>query len=412
MIKIALVGSIDFCTKTEQLVAEQNDLQIISYHYEQPTEAAQLIQTLTPCDAILFSGSLPYIASNKALQHLSIPILYIKQDELTIAITLLHLALKKQMALHRISIDVRELATIETVLHELPQRTGSPFIHVLEDNQSIEATVDFHQHMFLQGKTDYAITSIEAVDKRLTALNIPTLSMISSESSLLSMIERTKQQAILHKSDASQLAIGLVTGISNIAQSFVEEMAQTLQAKWQNENDHFILFTTKGNLEFALHNRSFQHLPPMIHIAFGYGLSALDAKHNATTALNFSVKDNMSSFYIIDASKQLHGPFPNAKDIVKLQVNDPLLANISRKTKLSPANISKLISFSESRIDKNFTANDLASYLQVSRRTAERTLKTLVQTDYAKVVGEEMTYRQGRPSALYELNFPIYNSPN
>nr|WP_255551463.1 HTH domain-containing protein [Sporosarcina sp. E16_8] len=64
--------------------------------------------------------------------------------------------------------------------------------------------------------------------------------------------------------------------------------------------------------------------------------------------------------------------------------------------------------YSRVRQTKQFTANDLALYLDVSRRTAERTLKKLVDYKYATIIGEEMTYRQGRPRALYEFNFRPY----
>lgn len=91
-----------------------------------------------------------------------------------------------------------------------------------------------------------------------------------------------------------------------------------------------------------------------------------------------------------------------------MKINEPALVAMAEQTKLSPAAISKLIRFSQSRQSKQFTANDLASHLQVTRRTAERTLKRLMEFSYVKIVGEEMTYRQGRPRALYEFNFPAY----
>ena len=91
-----------------------------------------------------------------------------------------------------------------------------------------------------------------------------------------------------------------------------------------------------------------------------------------------------------------------------MKTTEPALVEMAEKTKLSPANISKLMQYSLIRQTKQFTANDLALYLDVSRRTAERTLKKLVDYKYATIIGEEMTYRQGRPRALYEFNFPPY----
>jgi predicted transcriptional regulator len=56
----------------------------------------------------------------------------------------------------------------------------------------------------------------------------------------------------------------------------------------------------------------------------------------------------------------------------------------------------------------HFTSADLAEYLQLTRRSAERMIKKLHDHGYIKVVGEEMIYKQGRPRAIYQLNMPIY----
>ena len=86
-----------------------------------------------------------------------------------------------------------------------------------------------------------------------------------------------------------------------------------------------------------------------------------------------------------------------------------ILMEISTKTKLSPANISKLIAFQQFTAILNNLQQMISPFiLNVTRRTAERTLKKLADFDYVKVVGEEMAYKQGRPRALYEFNFSTY----
>ncbi|WP_419392926.1 helix-turn-helix domain-containing protein [Cytobacillus praedii] len=84
------------------------------------------------------------------------------------------------------------------------------------------------------------------------------------------------------------------------------------------------------------------------------------------------------------------------------------MLQIAQKAKLSPANLSKLIQFGKERQSHHFTAADLSEYLQVTRRTTERIIKKLADHGYISTVGEEMTYQQGRPRAVYILNLPIY----
>ncbi len=121
-----------------------------------------------------------------------------------------------------------------------------------------------------------------------------------------------------------------------------------------------------------------------------------------------NITGDTHSFYMLDANKRLLGPFPQTNTAIAMKIDEPVLVEMANKTKLSPANISKLLLFSQSRHTKQFTATDLALHLHVTRRTAERTLKKLVEFNYITIVGEEMTYRQGRPRALYEFNFPTF----
>ena len=59
----------------------------------------------------------------EVLEELSIPAVYLQQDETAIAITLLQLSVQNEQDLNRVSIDVREKSTIENVINDLEQST-------------------------------------------------------------------------------------------------------------------------------------------------------------------------------------------------------------------------------------------------------------------------------------------------
>ena len=413
-VKIAVIGSHDFCQRTEQLVADRHDIELHGYNYSEPKVAPSLLQTLKPCDAILFSGSLPYSYTKELLIDFSIPVLYLQQDETAIAITLLHISAKERVDLNRISIDVREKSLIANVLKDLNQVLELPFVHTLDDDDNLQNIVAYHKLLSIQGKTDMAVTSVHAVYEQLQQQQIPAYKMIDPESSILRSLESAKQQAILQKSNAAQIAVGLIKGIhqSKDLEVSIGKMANILKAQWNEQNGEYILFTTMGNIEFSLRNNEFlslfQTFDKEAKMAFGCGETIVDATENARFALNLIHESDTHSFYMLDANKQLHGPFPQSNMAISMKINEPVLVEMADKTKLSPANISKLLLFSQSRHAKQFTATDLALHLNVTRRTAERTLKKLVEFNYTTIVGEEMTYRQGRPRALYEFNFPTY----
>jgi hypothetical protein len=414
LIKIAVIGSSDFCHRTEQLVKNRNDIELNWYRYTEPSEAPSLLQTLKPCDAILFSGSLPHIYSKKILEKMSIPAVYLQQDETAVAITLLQLSAQNQQDLSRVSIDVRKQSNIEHVINDLEQSIQLPFIYLIQDDEKIEAITSYHQSLFLQGETDIAITSVHAVFEQLQQYTIPARKMIDPESTILRSIEQAKQQALLQKSNSAQIAVGIIKAESpdQKFESFIDKVSSIMQARWNEKDGDYTLYTSRGNIESTLKSKEFsavfQTLDSKAKLAFGYGESIIDATENANVALNLIQQSDGHSFYVLDSNKKLLGPYPQSGAAVEMKNTNPELVKMAEKTTLSPANISKLMHYSQTRQTKQFTANDLSLYLNVSRRTAERTLKKLVEFDYAKIIGEEMTYRQGRPRALYEFNFHAY----
>ncbi|MHC8517488.1 HTH domain-containing protein [Sporosarcina sp. ITBMC105] len=411
-IKIAIIGSEHFCSHVLQLVKENDDMAIECHIYDEPQEAATIIQTIKPCDAIVFSGSLPYLYAQKAVQQFAVPAIFLQQDETAISTTLLYVLANEQLPCDRISIDVTNRFYVDHVIEDVNGTIALPFIHELQEDDTIATLVSFHSKLMDEGKTAIAITSVHAVYEQLKAVGKRACMMIDPGSSIVRSLYEARQQAMLQQSTSAQIAVGIVTAPDPSMQDFIATLAQQLHAHWHESAGEYTLFTTMGNLEYSIKNPQFtalvNQLPSTVKIAFGCGESTMIAADHARLALNFNRSTDLRGFYILDAHKKLHGPFPQTEDVLDMKVDHPTLLSMADKTKLGPANISKLLAFNKSRSTNQFTANDLAIYLNVSRRTAERTIKKLIEYDYITIVGEEMTYKQGRPRAIYEFNFPTH----
>jgi DNA-binding MarR family transcriptional regulator len=224
-------------------------------------------------------------------------------------------------------------------------------------------------------------------------------------------LQDAKNQAEFHKSKASQVAVGYVS--ANIVQEEAEPFAHTINATFQKLDENLVTFySTRGDIEALMEQDFladfFKNKGPVM-VGFGYGATTTDADRNAKVALRFAEKEEVDScVYILTEEKELLRPFPHTRKHHRLKNNDPELFEVAKQTKLSPANLSKLIEFSKSRQTVQFTAADLADYLQVTRRSTERILKKLGDHGYVKIVGEEMTYQQGRPRAIYQLELPVH----
>ncbi|PIC68216.1 hypothetical protein CSV71_04735 [Sporosarcina sp. P21c] len=414
-VTIALIGSQEFCRQAESIMLPHT-IRIDYYRYDRPSDAPYLLQTMKPCHAILFSGSLPYEASKQVLQTISIPAFYIQQNEHTIAVTLLYLASEKNMAIHDISIDIKERKHIEQILQDIDPFSSiqKPAIHELQSNSDLQAVVNFHIEHVTSGKSKMAVTSVHAVYDQLQAAGIPSFRMLDPASNILRALEHAVQQADFARSEATKVAVGVlqVHQPKKLPQDAIEKLANYLQAQWIEKEDSFFFYTTLGTIEFIFALKAFvqfcESLQPASTLSFGLGLTTVEASDNAISALQLCKQAVNKGVFMLDEHKNLHGPLPATKPSVAMKLDNPDLLTISEKTTLSPAVISKLTQFDEFRQSTPFTANDLAGYLAVSRRTAERTIKKLMEQQFIYTVGEEMTYSQGRPRALYKMKLTIY----
>lgn len=414
LIRIAVLGSTTFIERLRSFEHEISSIRLDYYTYNIPSDAKDIVHTIKPCDAVFFSGSFPFIYATESIKKLPIPSFYLQQDENAIMSTLLSLSSTNPTPIHKISIDLVNPKSVKNVLEDIGHAEQSPFLMKIDTSFDLEEIVTFHTNLQKSGTSLLAVTSIHAVYQRLFDADLSVVRMIDPKSSIIKGIEDTRSLALLFKSQSAKIAIGYIQTSKefSISEEKVKQIAASIQANSIKEsNNLYSLFSTQGNVEEALNNNfminTWMNLSPSpLKIAFGYGKTVVEATQNARDALSYAV-DNTA--YLLTDSKELLGPYPNSNKQVRLKNNEPQLVQIAKKTTLSPANLSKVIQFSRSRKSTEFTAYDLEVYLQVSRRTTERILKKLADHGYAKVVGEEMTYQQGRPRAIYELNFPTYN---
>ncbi len=415
--KIALIGSRDFTEHVQASISPRlNGIDLIPYIYSEPQEAEKLISTIVPCDAVLFSGALPYFFTKEACKELMVPVLYLEQDETALITSLFHILQHHEIKPEHVSIDLMDTAFVEHFMTDLhlqnPPQYVMDYKSSLPHNFSINEYATFHQRLFQEGKTRFALTSIHSVYDRLVQLNIPCMRMIDPAKSLMRTVNEARSQALLSKRKASTIAaVRLIVQEKNSGlQKLVHLMEGTLQKK--DGDSAYTVFSNRGSIENLLETaefHSFFQLDQPVLAGFGYGHTAAQAEENAETALSFASKyDTESCAFIVNEDKELSGPYPDKNKKQQLKYNHPDMLSLAKQLKLSPANLSKIMQFYKNRTFRDFTAAELSDYMQISRRSAERILKKLVDNGSARITGEEMTYAQGRPRAVYELSFPMY----
>ncbi|RST75134.1 HTH domain-containing protein [Siminovitchia acidinfaciens] len=419
--KIAVIGPTDFMHNITLLAEQIKDVEVVPYIYSQPEESDSITRELKPCDVVFYSGGLPYYFSAEARKQLTIPATYMEQDEMAIAISLLSIVHNNELSIEQLSIDVFNSASFWAVLEDIsaPQAPYHvmDFVGMLQSNFDLQKIVRFHQSLYQSGQTKMALTSIYSVYNQLTELGVPALRMTDPSKALIRGLLDAKAEAEFVKKHAATIAVCHIIFSSSFTypDERVATFANAIRASVQIRGKFAAsLFTTRGDIESIINTDVFQKFlqswEEPVAVGFGYGETASEAEEHAIAAQRFADHERTSCGYILTENKELYGPYPDAIRFQRLINNHPEHVKLAKSIKISPANLSKIIQFAKSRQSLQFTAADLSAYLQVTRRSAERMIKKLADHGSIKIVGEEMTYMQGRPRALYELNIPIYNS--
>lgn len=396
--KIAFISSRAYQKYISSIAQNITDIQIDFYIYEQPKEAITLIEQLNPCDALVIGGLLPYQYIEHLVEDLPMPYLTIAQDETSVATTLLAILTKNNLQLRDISIDVVNKDFVTNILMDM--RFDEVFPKILLSTADDLYTQ--HLNHFTSGKSKLIVTSVHHLYECFLKEGIPVMTMLDSTSATIQKIESLKSTVLLQKSNANRAAAGIVKCHAEDFPLF-SQLVPMIHANYKRrENGIYELYATSGTLQSFLADLRLRELITLFtkpfSIGFGYGQTFVEAMKHAEEAIHFA-KNN--EIYLLNEKSELSGPYPEKNNVLQLKLTSEKLMTMSEKTKLSALNLSKITTFIAERPSHEFSAQDLADYLLVSRRTAERTIQKLLAHQYIKITTSEMTYQKGRPRAIY-----------
>lgn len=395
-IHLAIVGSSDFVATITALAPDYEDVRFAYYTYQHPQEAASIAKQLGSYDGVFFSGSFPY---SYALPYLSTNMAHhVVQDETVLLTTLLSAALTRAVSLEHVSIDVIEPKRLATILSSLPEVTTPP--HLLKIHPDVDFQDVYAFHANLQPvQTNLALTSIERVHCQLQEQGYESQLMIEPPSTIRLHLEQLIQRIRQHLADNAQFSIILYEADSKALREHLATVHYLGGHLETTEEASIALLTTKGETVNALEESTLALTTGEERIGIGYGTHYQQAYEHAQIALSAATDERIR---IVDDSKRLS--FPRRDDVIPYRVTEELAFDIVKQVGISPANAGKIIRFSKRKLE--FTAKEMTDYLNVSRRTTERLIKKLHDAHLVSVIGEEMSYAQGRPRSVYKFNFP------
>jgi len=304
-------------------------------------------------------------------------------------------------------------------------------INYLSDEHAdlpLDSYVAFHRELFKKGITKAAVTKSCYVKSLLEQEGIPTFCIIPIRVTIRNILNLILSHFRIKNLQECQIAVQVFSfnllgekdnfysvddlysreiAISQKLISYTKNISGSL--KPANEGN-FYIFSTRGCLEQL--TNSFTSLPdlPMLHdlskslraCGIGIGNSAREAEYNAVIALKHACADKKGSWYVVLDDKTISGPLGSAQQI-DYQYASAQLEEVSKKTSLSQATLSKICHALKIYGRDELNAQELATILQILPRSARRILTCLTEHGYAEEIRSEMSETKGRPRKIYKI---------
>ncbi|MEN1967791.1 hypothetical protein WMZ97_06875 [Lentibacillus sp. N15] len=148
------------------------------------------------------------------------------------------------------------------------------------------------------------------------------------------------------------------------------------------------------------------------NIGIGYGKTVFGAEQNAYIALDYSKLQGKNIAILANENGDLEGPLHN-HDSLSFSYRSDNLAIIEklRNAGVNLSTYNKIISIQDKMGQGPVSANDLATWLDMTQRNARRILSDLEKHNLAKVVGAETPGTRGRPRKIYRIG-ALQNTQN
>ena len=426
-IRIAMIGSEETLQQALTLANTIEDIEISPIMYRSPEESSSLLKLTGQCDVILFSGELSFHYAQKELVHYNQPTLYIPDDELSVALTLLYISNHLNIDYNQLSIDLTDRKYLHEVLVQFDSNLTIPFVQdypwlkeTTDRTFQIETVVAKHVELWESKQVSYVVTSIHAVYDKLIKLDIPCIRLVEPKKNISEALLKARNLGELSIAKKSQIAVGTFV-------FYTDEPLVTLEMEMENiakltnctvkkiNSQNFIIYGTHSGVEYLLENREvfeklFQTLndtASTVDGGFGYGMTIVEAEKNANIALSYSQKNKKKNiFHVVNAEQTVINPFQNQDRSSILQSENMNMIKIAKELGISVTNLHKMIQFHQNRPMNRFTSSDISEYFGIGKRAAEQILKKFSVKGYIKVIGEEQPHLNGRPRSVYRLELP------
>lgn len=389
---------------------------LVAVVYRTEQEAGDKVLRLgSGIDAWLFASRVPYAYARQA-GALRKPATCVPLGGSALYAALLRATQQAGADLSRLSVDVLTRAEVEDAFADLGLPASN--VQVREEPGNAATLAAFHERLWRRGATTAAVTCLEPVAQRLTALDIPVLVVRPTRSAIASALRTATLLGAQRRLEDAQLAVAVVEvptlretprrssprqpreELRLVVHRLLLQEAHRIKATLSPAGeDCFLVTATRGSLASATDGfrvppfaeRVRAELGIVLEVGVGLGLTAQDAEAHARIALARS-HDPAARGFALDREGHALVPGPREPALARAG-NARGMAMLSRLSDKLPDTGGPHVVDAE-------TAGRL---LGVTSRTARRLLRTLAEEGLAWPLPPSRIPQPGRPRQVYRL---------
>lgn len=421
--KIAIMGPADSIERVLKLAGPvDKDVQLLPYHAFSLSDSSTLFsQCQREVDGILFTGRGVY-DSVASTQHIDIPWTFVPHNETGLYELL---ATHDLSAYQCASVDYMDYDTVKVCMRSSP--ISEFFVSPRDGIKTEKEYAAIHRKVFSEHKGVVVLTAFSPIVRQMQAEGIPVIRIYTTSESIrnkLSDLILTIRNQQMDNSKIAVQIIALQVGTERMTKTssmedflafetrLVPYLKMIAGAVFNYGRNEYIVFSTKGLIKKTEAQIAFFNLMKSSHAkvfsGIGMGSTAMLAELNANRAMEYSLKESTNSFYIMYENQIIDGPILESRFISRPTANiDHQLDEIVRTTGVSAAYLQKLDGLMRANQKDSFTADEMAELLNISKRSARRILKQLVDHRYATVSGTKCNAGAGRPQNIIYIHLNL-----
>lgn len=346
--------------------------------------------------------------------------------------------IKNSYGLKHLSIDTIDENYVEQILFELEEEK---YEYIFFENNSlpnaIENILHFHEDNYKRNGS-IALTGIQEISIKLSKMNIPNEWVTPTQQDMIVSLERALLATKTRRNKESQIVFGLidVDNFKRVIEKYsTEHDVQLLKLQIQQMlldyikqldghlinlgGEEYSFITTRGI--FERETRGYKFIPLLqdtkgkigitLSIGVGFGRTAAEAGRHARLALRQSKELGGNVCYIVREDRSVLGPVDitthTQYERYDLSITDAQLLDKAEKAGMSATYMTKLMARVARYKIYDYTAQELATTLKITIRSAHRILLKWMDAEIVEIVGEEKVTHKGRPRRIYRLSFII-----